>query len=103
MKLVLNELDQDANEYKQRAVWNPDEDEEIPDEFLAIYPEGTWQNRPPEYFIERIDGPYSMLTQVPDDEEVTIEPREESPEPITEADSEADMIEPESESEPDDE
>jgi hypothetical protein len=87
MKLVLNRLDQDAQEFKQTAVWNLDDGEPVPDEFTRIYPEEMWENRPPEYFIERIDGPYSILTRVDDDTDVEITPRQSSGEAKNKTDS----------------
>lgn len=84
MQLLMQELrnrqDPEEREFKNIAVWQPDSDMELPAEFLQIYPEEMWRERSPEYFMERIDGPYTILAARPDDEEIeTIETDAEPP------------------------
>lgn len=57
-------------------MWDPESGETPPEEFLGMYSEEEWQNRDPQYFIERIDGPYTMLTEMSDKKAEQVEIRE---------------------------
>jgi hypothetical protein len=64
MKLVLHELADDNGQFESVAEWQPGSGDSIPDDFLKIYPENVWREENPQYFIDRIDGPTTMLTRV---------------------------------------
>ena len=74
MQLVLEELqnidDPEEREFVNLAVWNPETDSEVPPELLALYPPEMWEERPPKEFVDRINGPYAMLTTHPDDADI---------------------------------
>lgn len=67
MKLVLNEMDEEREQFDQTAEWDPNSDDPVPDEFLTLYPIDMWEEKDAQWFIERIDGPYVMLTRVESD------------------------------------
>ena len=65
--LLLNELSEDQNRYETVARWDTEQAEQPPEPFTHIYPEEIWREEEIQYFIERIDGPYTILTRANQD------------------------------------
>jgi len=74
--LQLQELSENQDQYDTVARWDTDQEDPPPDPFLKIYPEEMWREQDPQYFIERIDGPYTILTRA-NQERIPNDPSEE--------------------------
>jgi hypothetical protein len=62
--LLLQELNEDRDHYENVASWDTENQDHPPDPFLKIYPQQVWLDNSPQYFLERIDGPYTILTRL---------------------------------------
>ena len=62
--LLLQQLNNERDQYETIAIWDTDQEDHPPDPFLKIYPQEMWHKQSPQYFLERIDGPYTILTQL---------------------------------------
>lgn len=61
--LLLQELNKDRDQYENVAIWDTDNQDLPPDPFLNIYPEQVLSKHNIQYFLKRIDGPYTIFTQ----------------------------------------
>jgi hypothetical protein len=64
VELLLQRLDREDNQFEDIAEWDTESGESPPEDFTEIYPEEMWVEEDPDYFIARIDGPYTVLTQL---------------------------------------
>ena len=62
--LQLQELSENQDQYDTVARWDTEQAEQPPEPFTHIYPEEIWREREPEFFLDRIDGPYTILTRL---------------------------------------
>ena len=62
--LQLQELSENQDRYDTVARWDTERAEQPPEPFTHIYPEEIWREREPEFFLDRIDGPYTILTRL---------------------------------------
>jgi len=62
--LLLQRLNDDQDHYETVAQWNTEREDNPPEAFTRIYPEDMWHGHSIQYFLERIDGPYTILSQV---------------------------------------
>ena len=65
--LLLQELNEDRDHYENVASWDTENQDHPPDPFLQLYPEQQWIEYSHQYFLDRIDGPYTILSQVEQD------------------------------------
>lgn len=61
--LLLQRLNEEEDNFDNVAEWDTESGEDPPEEFTRIYPADEWHDRDPEWFMARIDGPYTVLTE----------------------------------------
>jgi len=65
--LQLQELSENQDQYDTVARWDTEQQDHPPDPFLKIYPANMWHEQSVQYFLDRIDGPYTILTRANQD------------------------------------